>query len=130
MEFNLKISLLIFSIILFATTTIILKKEKIPIKYSLLWYFSAIIVLLVSIFPTALEVFQNFFGFETLSNLIIGMFISILLFLTMALTIIVSGQNKKIILLVQEVSFLKSKLEESDKKWNIYWQLYIYYLHH
>lgn len=116
MEFNLKISLLIFSIILFATTTIILKKEKIPIKYSLLWYFSAIIVLLVSIFPTALEVFQNFFGFETLSNLIIGMFISILLFLTMALTIIVSGQNKKIILLVQEVSFLKSKLEESDKK--------------
>ena len=116
MEFNLKVSLLIFSIILFVTTTIMLKKERMPIKYSLLWYFSAIIILLVSIFPKVLELFQNLFGFETLSNLIIGMFISILLFLTMALTIIVSGQTKKIVLLVQEISFLKSKLEESDKK--------------
>ncbi len=116
MEFKLKISLLIFSVILFIITTVVLKKERIPIKYSLLWYFSAVIILLVSIFPTALELFQNFFGFEALSNLIIGIFISILLFLTMSLTIIISGQNKKIILLIQEVSALKSKLEERDKK--------------
>ena len=120
MSVKLRISLLIFSIVLFIITTVILKRGRMPIKYSLLWYFSVIIVLAVSIFPSTLELVQNFFGFETLSNLIIGVLISILLFLTMALTVIISGQNKKIILLIQEISSLKSKLEDSDKKWNIY----------
>ena len=116
MSYKLKITLFIFSIVLFLITSIVLKKGRIPIKYSLLWYFSAVLILLVSIFPIILEYFQKLFGFETLSNLVIGILISILLFLTMTLTVIISGQNKKITLLIQEVSILKSKPESSDKK--------------
>lgn len=116
MSDKLKITLFIFSIIMLIVTSIVLKKGRIPIKYSLLWYLAAIIILLVSIFPMILEYFQELFGFETLSNLVIGILISILLFLTMALTVIISGQSKKITLLMQEVSILKSKVKESDKK--------------
>ena len=120
MSFKLKISLTIFSIVLFIITTHILKKGKMPIKYSLLWYFSAVIILIVSLFPSILELFQKLFGFETLSNLVIGILISILLFLTMSVTVIIAGLNKRITLLIQEISTLKSELEGSDKRWNTF----------
>ena len=105
----LRISLLIFSISLIVVTTYVLRNGKIPIKYSLLWYFCAIIILILSIFPSIIEFVANLIGFKTLSNLVIAIIISLLLFLTMALTIIVSDQNKKITLLVQEISLLKQK---------------------
>lgn len=111
MSLKLRISLIIFSIILAVITSIVLRKGRIPIKYSLLWYFSAIIVFLVAVFPFVIEWCANLLGFTTLSNLIVAIIIGILLFLTMSLTIITSGQKKKITLLIQEVSSLKEKVD-------------------
>ena len=111
MSLKLRIALLIFSIILAIITTTILRKGRMPIKYSLLWYLSSFIIIILAIFPFILKWFASLLGFITISNLIIAIIIGILLFLTMSLTIITSGQNKKITLLVQEISILKSKLE-------------------
>lgn len=112
MDLSLKIALIVFSVILALVTTDILKKGRIPIKYSLLWYFCSLIILLVAIFPFIIEYVSKLFGFKTLSNLIIAVILALLLFLTMSLTIITSGQKKKITLLIQEVSNLKSKEKE------------------
>ncbi len=109
MNLSLKIALIIFSIILALITTKILKKGRMPIKYSLLWYFCSLIILLVAVFPFIIEYVSNLFGFKTLSNLIIAIILALLLFLTMSLTIITSGQKKKITLLIQEISILKSE---------------------
>ena len=67
---------------------------------------------MVAIFPSGLVFLANSLGFETMSNLVIGIIIGILLFLTMSLTIITSGQRKKITLLIQEVSMLKEKINK------------------
>lgn len=115
MNIVLRISLIIFALVLIYVITKVLKRGRMPIKYSLLWYFSALVILLVAIIPISLEFFSNLLGFETLSNLIIGIFIGLLLFLTMSLTIIISGQNKKITLLIQEISLLKQKVKEEKK---------------
>lgn len=112
MSIKLRISLIIFSVILSIITTGVLRKGRIPIKYSLLWYFSSIIIFLVAVFPFTIEWCANILGFVTLSNLIIAIIIGILLFLTMSLTIITSGQKKKITLLIQEVSSLKEKVNK------------------
>lgn len=112
MSFKLRISLIIFSVILAIITTVVLRKGRIPIKYSLLWYFSSLIIFMVAVFPFTLEQVANMLGFKTISNLIIGIIIGILLFLTMSLTIISSGQKKKITLLIQEVSTLKNKIQK------------------
>ena len=106
MTLKLRIVLLIFSLIVIVATTSVLKKGRIPIKYSLLWYFSGGIILVLSIFPFILEFFSKIVGFKTISNLILGVIISLLLFLAMSLTIITSGQKKKITLLIQEVSII------------------------
>lgn len=115
MSLKLIISLIIYSIILIYITTIFLRNGKIPIKYSLPWYFCAIIILVLAVLPFIIEFIANILGFQTLSNLIIGIIISLLLLLTMSLTIIISGQNKKITLLIQEVSMLKQK-ERKERK--------------
>ena len=116
MPISIRVILLFFSLLLILTTTIVLKKGRMPIKYSLLWFFSAIIVFILSVFPSIIEWIAWLFGFQTLSNLISAIMFGILLFLTMALTIISAGQNKKINLLVQEVSILKNKIESNKKE--------------
>ena len=115
MSIELIIALIIFAVILFTVTTIILKKGLIPAKYSLLWYFIALIILLVAILSGPLETLANLIGFQTLSNLVIGIILILLIFLTMALTIIVSTQRKKITLLIQEISLLKKQVNKKSK---------------
>ena len=110
----LRIFLFTFALILFLITTIVVKKGRIPIKYSLLWYICSFIVFIVALVPQVLDFFANLLGFTTISSLIVGIFIALLLFLTMSLTIISAGQKKKITLLIQEVSILKRKVENKE----------------
>ena len=112
MSISLRILLLVFSIVLALATTIVVKRGRMPIKYSLLWYFSSLIVFVIAVFPFIIEWVAGLFGFITLSNLVTSIMIGILLFLTMSLTIITAGQNKKITLLIQEVSMLKEKVNK------------------
>ena len=112
MSISLRILLLVFSIVLALATTFVVKRGRMPIKYSLLWYFSSLIVFVLAVFPFIIEWVAGLFGFITLSNLVTSIMIGILLFLTMSLTIITAGQNKKITLLIQEVSMLKEKVNK------------------
>ncbi len=112
MPLNLIIALIIFSVLLFVITTIILKKGRMPEKYSLLWYFISLVIFVVAVFPNAFALITHKTGFQTMSNMIIGIILVLLTFLTMALTIIVSGQRKKTTLLIQELSILKSEINK------------------
>lgn len=109
MSVSLRILLLVFSIVLAFVTTAVVKRGRMPIKYSLLWYFSSLIIFILAVFPFIIEWVAELFGFITLSNLITSIMIGILLFLTMSLTIITAGQKRKITLLIQEISMLKEK---------------------
>ena len=96
--------LLLLFIILF-----LLKRGRIPVKFALLWIFISVILLLVGLFPEIISSVAGLFGFKTMSNMLIGILISMLIFITIALTIIVSGQKYRITLLTQELSMLKEK---------------------
>ncbi len=115
MSQSLTITLILSSIFLMLLTTYVLKKGRIPEKYSLLWYGFSLIILLVGLFPNIFTWISNKLGFEVMSNLVIAIIIGSLLLLTMALTIMVAGQKKKTTMLIQEVSMLKAKLEAERK---------------
>lgn len=115
MSLILKLALFVFSIIMMTVITFLLRKDKIPVKFTLPWYFSSLIILLLSLLPIILEFISSLIGFETTSNLVVGILITILLYITLSITIIISAQNKKIILLIQEVSLLKKALEDYKK---------------
>ena len=48
--------------------------------------------------------------------MVTGVLFVILLFITISLTVIVSGQKKKITLLVQEISVLKNRVSDLEEK--------------
>lgn len=109
MTANLRIGLLIVGIILIATVLIILKKGRMPTKYALVWLIPSSVIFLLVLSPSIFLFFTKVFGFQTISNLVIGLLFVLLFFIIMALTVIIAGQTTKINLLIQEVSMLKSK---------------------
>lgn len=111
MSDNLRFLLVIFSLILFLITLNLISKNKIPIRYSLCWIFSSLLLFLVGIFPGFIYIITKLIGFETISNMVIGIILVLLLFITLVLTIIVSGQQRKINLLIQEISILKKDVK-------------------
>lgn len=108
MRIGIKLFSLLFILLLFLFVTIYVKKNKISIKYSLVWYASIVILTLFTIFPSLLGFVTKFFGIEVSSNFIFAFMIGVLFFITISLTIIVSEDQKKIKMLIQEISIIKS----------------------
>ncbi|MCI8346518.1 MAG: DUF2304 domain-containing protein [Bacilli bacterium] len=110
MQINLIITLIAVALFLIILTTYILKKGRISEKYALLWYGMTMMILLVALFPNLFVFISEKLGFKVMSNLIMGILIGVLILILMALTIMIAGQKKKTILLIQEISILKSEI--------------------
>lgn len=115
MNDGLRILLVFFSFLLIFIIFRLIYKNKIQISFSIFWLFSATLILLVGLFPDFISIFTNLVGFETTSNLIIGIILGILLFNTLTLTVIITEQNKRVVQLTQELSILKAKINNNTK---------------
>lgn len=114
MSNRLIITVIIFAVILGISVLYLLLKNRIPVKYALIWLFSTIIIIVVAVIPNLMEKLAKLLGFELLSNMVLCLFIAILMFLTLVLTVIIAGQKKKTTLLIQELSLLKSEVKKND----------------
>ena len=111
-----RLEMIIISILLILFVLIVLRKNYMSVRYSSVWLFSCLLMLIFALFPNVFERLSKLMGFEVLSNMIFFIMIGILFFITISLTVIVSSQRRKIDLLIQEVSLLKG--EFNDKKNN------------
>lgn len=118
MSTSLRLGVLLTGLVLVMVIFWILKKGRIPTKFALVWLIPTSIILLVAIWPQILIFIANAMGFQTMSNFTIGFLIVMLLFLIMSLTIIISGQQTKITLLIQELSILEKKVDDLIEKEN------------
>lgn len=116
MDYSLRIAIFLVALLIFFVIAFLLRKGRIPVKFSLLWLIVVISLSLVAIIPDFLLIFMNILGFQTLSNMLIGVLFLVLFFITVSLTVIVSGQKTKIQLLIQELSLLKREVHESDNE--------------
>lgn len=114
MSNRLIITVIIFAVILGISVLYLLLKNRITVKYALIWLFSTIIIIVVAVIPNLMEKLAKLLGFELLSNMVLCLFIAILMFLTLILTVIIGGQKKKTTLLIQELSLLKSEVKKND----------------
>lgn len=104
-----------FTILMILGILYIVKKDRISVKYSLVWIITGIIMLIFALIPNFIENVAKLLGFELASNMIFVLMIGLLMLVSVSLTAIVSKQKKMITSLIQEVSLLKSKIEESTK---------------
>jgi hypothetical protein len=101
-----------FLILLIIMILYLLRKDKITIKYSIVWLTPCFILLIFTIIPGCLTWTTNIFGFQTASNMIFAMLVALLMIITIVLTVIVSNQKNQIRNLIQEVSILKNKIDK------------------
>lgn len=107
MTLNLILISAIFIIFVILLVIYFIKKDKIKIKYSLVWLLLFVLLLIFLLIPGFLNLLTNILGFQTASNMIFSLLIAVLVIISISLTGIVSSQDKKIRLLIQEVSLLK-----------------------
>ncbi|WP_423826950.1 DUF2304 domain-containing protein [Sharpea azabuensis] len=88
------------------------RKNKLTMKYALVWLVLSLISIIVLIWPGLLATISHLLGFQTMSNMVFLVAIIVLITICLNLSVIVSNQTKKITLLIQEVSLLKNKLED------------------
>lgn len=110
--------LIVASIILALLTTVLIRQNKMPIKYSLLWYAFALLVLLTGAIPNIVSIVANFFGFQTISNFLLGVIVGVMVLLNIALTVMIASQRHRIKLISQELSLLKKEVSDARKTKN------------
>ena len=104
----------IFSIFIILFILHLVHIEKVNIKYSLVWLLLFVALLVCLFVPGLLSWITKTLGFQTSSNMILSLLIAVLVVINISNTVINSNQDKKIRLLIQEISILK-KDEKKDE---------------
>ena len=91
-----------------------LKKNTLSLKYTLLWLFSALVMLIVSIFPKTLDFVSEKLGFQVASNALFAMILALALIILLSLTSIVSKQTQNIKTLTQANALLEKRLRDLE----------------
>lgn len=110
MSTSLKILSLAFILALAVAILFIVKKGRITLKYSIIWYACLLVLAILIIFPNILVWVTRLFGIQASSNFVFAFMIGILFVICISLTVIVSDQSERIRCLIQEVSILKEKI--------------------
>ena len=116
MSLSLTIASILFSLFIIIFIIILLRKRKVNIKYSIIWIMLFTILLIATLVPGFLLWFTRLLGFQTASNMVFSLILAVLVIINIALTMIVSNQDRKIRLLIQEISILKNKNGEKNEK--------------
>ena len=116
MSLALQIVLLVLVVISLLAIIHLLRKGKLSLKYSLIWIFSSIILLIMIIFPQLSIQVSKWIGVEAPSNFIFmleGIFVLVIL---ISLTLIVSNQTSRLTRLTQAVAILERRIRDLEEK--------------
>ena len=113
---QLQFTAIVFLLVIIFVITMFVKRNKISIKYSIVWYFICLFLILLTLFPGLLGFFTNLLKIQVASNMIFALMLVGLFVISISLTIIVSEQKEQIRNLIQELSTLKKEIKDTKKK--------------
>lgn len=94
----------------------LLRKKSLNLKYSLLWIFSGVIMLIIAIFPVIMDAIADLLGIASVVNAVFLLALFCVIMIVMSLTSIVSKQNAKMIRLIQTIALLEKKIENLEEQ--------------
>ena len=112
-SFRLQVVLILAVILYFFLLFVLLKKNRLILKYSLLWVFSGVLMLVLALFPGLLTELARLVGVYDPVNALFAVITFCSILVMVSLTSIVSNQNEKIKRLVQQIAILEK--EEHDE---------------
>lgn len=111
---NLQITLSIAIICYFIIILYYLKRKMLELKYTLIWLFAGVIMGIMIYFPELLVWFVRLLGIESNMNGLYILCIAFIMMILMTLTSIVSRQQIKIRILIQEISMMEKRIRELE----------------
>lgn len=116
MQITLKIALILIVLIYVFCIMKAVKRKKMRIGYLIFWCIIAVILIIALLIPNLVENVASLLGFEMPINMIFSGAIFIILYLIFNLTILITKEYNKNVLLIQEISMLKKRVEELEKQ--------------
>lgn len=116
MSKTLSILLIISMIFFFIYVLFQIKKNKLTVKNALIWLIMAVSIILCVLSIEHIKVIAQIAGIEKASNMIFFMGFIFLIFTCFNLSQSVSVQNRKIVILTQELALLRKEYENERKK--------------
>ena len=94
----------------------LIRKNRVALKYALLWLFSGILLLLLAIFPQLLDSMARMIGIYSPVNALFAVLLCCGLVLMISFSVIMSGNKKAIVRLTQEMSLLENRIRRLEGK--------------
>lgn len=109
--------ILLIGVLLYLTFILVLmRKGRMSLKYSLIWFLSGIILLVCALFPQVIRFFTQLIGVYSEANAVFFIGVCFLILIVLSLTSIASGQSERIRSLVQTQAILEKRVRELEKK--------------
>ena len=115
MNIILRIALIIIMIIYLAFVARAVKRKNMRISYLVLWIIIGLFLVIALLFPNLIFEISGLVGFEIPLNMIFSIAIFIVLYFIHELMTLISKEEKKNTMLIQEVSILKKRIEELEQ---------------
>ncbi len=107
MSLNLTLFAILFSFLIIIFIIRLIAKEIVNIKYAIIWILMFALIIVFTLIPGFLLFLTKLLGFQTASNMILSIIVAVLVIINISNTVINSEQDRKLRLLIQELSILK-----------------------
>ena len=112
---TLRVTLCVAVLLYFVIILHYLKNKMLELKYTLIWLAAGIVMGIMIFFPELLVAFVRILGIESNMNGLYILCFGFIIMIMMTLTSIVSRQNMKIKILIQENSMLEKRIRELEQ---------------
>ncbi|MDO4607952.1 MAG: DUF2304 domain-containing protein [Clostridia bacterium] len=116
MNIYLRITLIIAVIIYFVLIVCLLKKRRLELKYTLLWLFGGVVMVLILIFPDVFMLLMRKIGIVDATNGLFAALSFIIIIILMSITSIVSKLNASLRGLTQKCAIYEKRIRELEDK--------------
>lgn len=94
----------------------LLKKNRLSLRYSLLWLLSGVIMLVLALFPQLLDRFARLIGIYSSVNALFAVILFCGLMLMISFTVIVSREKQEIVRSIQRMAVLEKRIRELEER--------------
>lgn len=116
MTLQLRVWLIVGILFFLAMIVVMIRKNKLNLKYALIWLLTAFVLIIITAFPGIVNLIANALGIYSVVNSVFvfeGLFV---LLIILSLTSIVSLQTNRIRNLTQEQAMLEKRLRDLENK--------------
>ncbi len=113
---RLTLALILAIVIFFIAVLWLLKNRRLALKYTLLWFLTAFLMLLLVLFPGVMNFAASLVGIQSRMNALYIFLIAFLILLVFSLTSIASRQTDRIRSLAQAQAILEKRVRELEER--------------